>query len=145
MSASEYKQLLVDWNDTAADYPRDNCIHKLFEQQALRTPDAIAVVYGDDSLTYRQLDHRANHLAHHLRSIGVGSDGLVALCLERSHELVVAMLGILKAGGAYVPLDPEYPKERLAYLLNDSGAAVLVTARRWIDQLPLAFRPCGEH
>ncbi|HSF31104.1 MAG TPA: amino acid adenylation domain-containing protein [Candidatus Tectomicrobia bacterium] len=144
LSGAEYKQLLVDWNDTAADYPRDTCIHTLFEEQVRRTPDAVALVCGDRSLTYRQLDQRANRLAHHLQSIGVGPDRLVALCLERSSDLVVAILGILKAGGAYVPLDPEYPQERLAYLLKDAGTTVLVTAQSWLDHLP-SHAACVVH
>jgi amino acid adenylation domain-containing protein len=136
LSAAEYKQLLIDWNETAADYPRDACIHTLFEEQVRRTPDAVALICGDRSLTFRQLDQQANRLAQHLQSIGVGPDRLVALCLERSSDAVVALLGILKAGGAYVPLDPEYPQARLAYLLKDSRATVLVTAQRWLDHLP---------
>ncbi len=109
LTPAERHQLLVQWNDTAVDYPRDQCIHQLFEEQVARTPDAVAVVFEDRQLTYAELNARANQLAHYLRTLGVGPDVLVGLCLERSLELVVGLLGILKAGGAYLPLDPSYP------------------------------------
>ncbi len=112
------------------------CIHQLFEAQVERTPDAVAVVFEQESLTYRQLNSRANFLAHYLQALGVGSDVLVGICVERSLEMVVGLLGILKAGGAYVPLDPTYPAERLAFMLEDSQAAVLLTLAEHIDQLP---------
>ncbi|MHB8519307.1 MAG: hybrid non-ribosomal peptide synthetase/type I polyketide synthase [Limisphaerales bacterium] len=135
LTDAERHQLLVDWNRTDADYPHDRCLHHLFEHQACLTPDAVAVVCEEQSLTYRQLDHRANRLAHQLRRLGVGPDALVALCLERSLDLVVGLWAILKAGGAYVPLDPAYPHQRLAWMLEDSRAAVLVTQQslrsRW--------------
>ncbi|MHB8524061.1 MAG: amino acid adenylation domain-containing protein, partial [Limisphaerales bacterium] len=135
LTDAERHQLLVDWNRTDADYPRDRCLHHLFEHQARLTPDAVAVVCEEQSLTYRQLDHRANRLAHQLRRLGVGPDTLVALCLERSLDLVVGLWAILKAGGAYVPLDPAYPQQRLAWMLEDSHAAVLLTQQilrsRW--------------
>ena len=107
LTERERRQLLVEWNDTAADYPRDQCIHQLFEEQVERTPDAVAVVFEDRQLTYAQLNARANQLARHLRRLGVGPEVLVGLCVERSLEMVVGLLGILKAGGAYVPLDPD--------------------------------------
>ena len=100
------------WNDTQTDYPKDQCIHQLFEAQVARTPEAIAVVFEDQQLTYDELNTRANQLAHYLQGLGVVPDVLVGICMERSLEMVVALLGILKAGGAYVPLDPGYPKER---------------------------------
>jgi len=129
-------QLLVGWNDTRTDYPRDACVHELFAVQAGRTPDAVAVVYEDHQLTYRELDERANQLAHYLRRRGVGPDVLVGICMERSVELVVGLLGILKAGGAYLPFDPTYPRERLALMLQDSQAPVLLTQERLRDWLP---------
>ena len=135
-AAAEREPLLVQWNDTAVDYPRDHCIHQLFEQQVARTPDATAVVFEDARLTYAELNARANQLAHHLITLGVGPDVLVGLCLERSLELVVGLLGILKAGGAYVPLDPSYPAPRLAFMLEDTQAPVLLTQHKLLGQLP---------
>jgi amino acid adenylation domain-containing protein len=128
------------WNDTAADFPHDRCVHELFADQVRRTPDAVAVVYDDAALTYAELDRRANQLAHRLRASGVGPDTLVSLCVERSLHLAVGVLGILKAGGAYVPLDPAYPAERLAQLHGDSQAAVLLTQRALLGRLP---QPAG--
>lgn len=126
MSESERQQLLVAWNDTRAGYP-NQCLHALFEAQVRRSPDAVAVVCGDAQLTYGELNRRANQLAHHLQSLGVGPEVLVGLCMERSLEMVIGLLGILKAGGAYVPLDPAYPAERLAFMLHDTQVPVLLT------------------
>src|SRR5262249_7982371 len=120
LTEEERRQLLVEWNATQADYPRDQCIHQLFEAQGERTPEATAVIFEEEQLTYRELNRRANQLAHHLRALGVGPEVLVGICMERSVEMVVGLLGILKAGGAYVPLDPAYPKERLAFILKDA-------------------------
>ncbi|MBD0344926.1 MAG: AMP-binding protein, partial [Coleofasciculus sp. Co-bin14] len=114
LSAAERHQLLVEWNNTQAERPKDSCYHHLFEAQVERTPDAIAVVYGNQQLTYRELNTRANQLAHYLQKLGVKPDVLVAISVERSIEMVVGFLGILKAGGAYVPLDPTYPHDRRA-------------------------------
>ncbi|MBW4597353.1 MAG: amino acid adenylation domain-containing protein [Brasilonema angustatum HA4187-MV1] len=146
LTAAEQQQLLVEWNDTQADYPSDKCIHQLFEEQVQRTPNAVAVVFVDAQsaasrrvdrqLTYEQLNSRANQLAHHLRSLGVKPDVLVGICVERSLDMVVGLLGILKAGGAYVPLDPEYPTERLSFMLEDAQVPVLLTQQRLIDRLP---------
>ena len=136
LSESERRRLLVECNDTAAEFPSDRCIHQIFEEQAGRTPEAVAVVFQDQQITYAELNGRANQLAHHLISLGVGPDVLVALCLERSRELVVGIIAILKAGGAYVPLDPTYPKERLGFMLQDSQAAVLLTQQALVEQLP---------
>jgi amino acid adenylation domain-containing protein len=136
LSPAERDQLLVQWNDTAADYPQDRCLQQLFEEQAARTPEAVAVVFEAQRLTYAQLNERANQLAHHLVSLGVGPEVLVGICLERSLELVVGLLGILKAGGAYVPLDPAYPRERLAFMLQDTAAPVLLTQEGLLGQLP---------
>ncbi|HKP51512.1 MAG TPA: amino acid adenylation domain-containing protein [Chloroflexia bacterium] len=127
LTESERRTLLVEWNDTRNDYPRELCVHQLFAAQANRTPDKVALVYGKQKLTYRELSERANKLAHYLRTLGVGPDTLVGICVERSIEMVVGVLGVLKAGGAYVPLDPTYPKERLAYMVEDSGAGVLLS------------------
>ncbi len=136
LTSAERHRLLVQWNDTAVDYPRDRCVHQLFEDQAARTPDAVAVVFDKEQLTYRELNARANQLAHHLIGLGVGPEALVGICLERSLELIIGLLGILKAGGAYVPLDPGYPLARLAFMLEDTQAPVLLTQQRLLGQLP---------
>ena len=122
----ERQKLLVEFNQTQKSYPI-TLAHQRFELETEKRPDAIAVKCGDWRLTYGELDQRANQLAHHLRSLGVGPEVLVALCVERSLDMMVGILGILKAGGAYVPLDPSYPRERLEFMLNDCGAAVLLT------------------
>ncbi|MEJ6479888.1 non-ribosomal peptide synthase/polyketide synthase [Nostoc punctiforme UO1] len=131
----EQHQLLVEWTDTQVDYPLDKCIHQLFEEQVQRTPDAVAVFFEDQQLTYQQLNSRANQLAHYLKSLGVGADVLVGICVERSIEMVVGLLGILKAGGAYLPLDPEYPTERLHFMLEDAQVSVLLTQQKLLDRL----------
>ncbi len=136
LTAAERHQLLVEWNDTEVDYPKDSCIHQLIEAQVERTPDAIAVVFEDQQLTYRELNSRANQLAHYLQGLGVKPDVLVAISVERSIEMVIGFLGILKAGGAYVPLDPSYPHERRAYKLQDSQTAVILTQERLVASLP---------
>ncbi len=132
----ECHRRLVEWNATARPYPRDATVHALFEAQAERMADAVAVVFEDATLTYRELDERANQLAHSLRDRGVGPDVPVAVCVERSLELVIALLGILKAGGAYVPLDPAFPASRLAFMLRDTEANVLVTQQKFAGLLP---------
>ncbi|MGH7411975.1 MAG: non-ribosomal peptide synthetase, partial [Candidatus Methylomirabilis sp.] len=137
LTDAERHQMLVEWNDTEADYPKDECIHELFEAQVERTPDAIAVVMGDEQLTYRELNARANQLAHFLREQGVVPKVLVGICMERSVEMVVGLLGILKAGGGYMPSDPTYPRERLAFMLEDTKAPVLLTQERLTGVLPL--------
>ena len=136
LTETERYQLLTEWNATQADYPQEMCMHQLFEAQAEQTPEATAVVFEAASLTYRELDQRANQLAHHLQTLGVGPDVLVGICMERSLEMVIGLLGILKAGGAYVPLDPEYPKERLAFMITDAAVSVLVTQDRLVAHLP---------
>jgi amino acid adenylation domain-containing protein len=125
----------VEWNDTVADYPQDQCIHHLFEEQVERVPDAIAVIFEDKQLTYRQLNSRSNQLAHHLQKLGVGSEVLVGICVERSVEMIVGCLSILKAGGAYVPLDPTYPPERLGFMLEDAQVSVLLTQQHLVERL----------
>jgi len=136
----EHQQLLVEWNDTAVDYPNELCIHQLFEAQVVRTPDVPAVVFKDSRLSYRELNERSNQVARYLRRHSVGTEVLVGVCLERSVELVVAVLGVLKAGGAYVPLDPEQPPSRLLRMIADAGTAVLLTqqsvAARFSDAVP---------
>ncbi|MFP2933494.1 condensation domain-containing protein, partial [Pyxidicoccus sp. 3LG] len=127
MSAPERQQLLVRWNGERQDLPWDGALHERFEAQAARTPDALAVLEDSASLSFRQLDSRANQLAHWLRARGVGPEVRVALCLERGVDMVVAVLAVLKAGGAYVPMDPAYPQERLAFMLQDCGARVVLT------------------
>jgi amino acid adenylation domain-containing protein len=136
LSKQEQKQLLVDWNQTQADYPKDTCIHQLFEAQVERTPDAIAVVFEEQSLTYTELNHRANQLAYYLRTLGVGAEVLVGISLERSLEMIIGLLAILKAGGAYLPLAPDYPIERLQFMLEDSQVSFLITQRSLLAVLP---------
>ena len=136
LTESERHQILIEWNETAADYPRDKCIHELFEEQVARTPDAIAVEFEGQRLTYGELNARANQLGHHLISLGVGPEALVGICVERSIGMVVGLLGILKAGAAYVPLDPAYPRERLDFMLQDAHVSVVVTQEKFLQQLP---------
>src|SRR5689334_18214082 len=119
------RQQLVAWNATQQDYPRDTCVPQLVARQAAATPDAVALTAGDQKLRYGELNRRANQLAHYLQALGVGPNVLVGLCVERSLDMVVGLLGILKAGGAYVPLDPSYPAERLTFMLRDAGVSVL--------------------
>jgi amino acid adenylation domain-containing protein/non-ribosomal peptide synthase protein (TIGR01720 family) len=132
----EQQQLLVDWNNTKKEYPLDKCIHQLFEEQVIKTPDAVAVEFEGEKLTYQELNQRANQLAHYLQKLGVNPEVLVGISVERSPLMLIGLLGILKAGGAYVPLDPAYPAERLAYMLDDSQAQVLLTQQQLIDSLP---------
>jgi amino acid adenylation domain-containing protein len=136
LTGAELQRLLVEWNATEQEYSRGACLHHLFEAQAARTPDAVAVVFEEEQLTYAELDARANQLAQHLRRLGVDAEDLVGICVERSPEMLVGLLGILKAGGVYVPLDPAYPHERLAIMLEDSAVKVLVTEARLLDALP---------
>jgi amino acid adenylation domain-containing protein/non-ribosomal peptide synthase protein (TIGR01720 family) len=136
LTETERHQLLVEWNDTFADYPQNKCIHQLFEAQVERTPDAVAVVFEDEQLTYHELNCRANQLAHHLQGLGIEPEVLVGICVERSLEMIVGLLGILKAGGAYVPLDPEYPQERLSFMLEDAQVPVLLTQQQLLEKLP---------
>ncbi len=136
ISEEERHQLLIEWNKTQVDYPQNQCIHQLFEAQVERSPDAIAVVYEDQQLTYCELNQRANQLAHHLRSLGVEPEVLVGICVERSVNMVIGLLGIFKAGGVYVSLDAVYPQERLAFILQDAQVPVLLTQQRLIENLP---------
>jgi amino acid adenylation domain-containing protein len=118
--------VVEEWNATQAVYPQERCVHELFEEQVEKSPEAVAVVYEDQQVSYGELNRRANQLGHHLRGLGVGPETRVAICVERSVEMVIGLLGALKAGGAYVPLDPSYPTQRLAYMLEDSAPAVLL-------------------
>ncbi len=136
LSMQEREQIVVTWNDTHKDYPRELSLHQLIEDQVERTPDAPALVFESEQLTYREVNARANQLAHHLRKLGVGPDVLVGICAERSIEMVVGLLGIMKAGGAYVPIDPDYPRERLAVMLDDAAPPVVLTLERLLEVLP---------
>jgi len=127
LTPAEDHQQLVEWNNTRADYPRDKCVHELFAEQVARTPANIAVEFGDQRVSYSELNRRAGEVAVRLQKVGVGPNSIVGICLERSPAMLIALLGVLKAGGAYLPLDPEYPKARLAYMLDDSGSQVLIT------------------
>jgi amino acid adenylation domain-containing protein/non-ribosomal peptide synthase protein (TIGR01720 family) len=136
LGADERQQLLVEWNSTTVAHRGDTCVHQLFEEQAASDPDAVAVVFGEERLSYQDLNRRANQLAHTLRTYGVGPEVLVCLYLERSPELIVGMLGVLKAGGAFVPLDPTLPPERLSFILHDTQAPVLLTQEQLLAALP---------
>ncbi|QSQ18069.1 non-ribosomal peptide synthetase [Myxococcus landrumensis] len=138
---AERQRMLVEWNQTAVAFPRETCVHHLFEEQVALRPDAVALEFGEQRLSYRELDARANQLAWALRARGVEVDTLVAVCLERSVELIVALLGILKAGGAYVPLDSSYPARRLEQMLEDSAPRLLLTTRVLLEQLPGTHLP----
>lgn len=137
LSEAQRRQLLVEWNNTRTTFPPEQCIHQVFEQQEGQSPEAVAVVFGDQQLTYRELNTRANQLAHYLKKQGVGPEVLVGLCMEQSLELVIGLVGILKAGGAYVPLDPEYPEERLTFMFQDSGIDILLTQQSMLTKLPV--------
>src|SRR5450755_813659 len=136
LTEEERHLLLVEWNATQVDYPKDQCYHQLVEAQVERTPDALAVVFEKEQLTYRELNERANQLAHYLRKHGVTPDVIVGLYMERSIAMIVGLLGVLKAGGAYVPLDATLPQERVAFVLKDAQAPVLLTQRRLAEALP---------
>ena len=138
LTEPERQQLLVSWNDTAVEYPHDRCVQALFEDQVARTPDAVAVSFEDQQLSYRELNAQADQLAHHLQSLGVGPEVLVGLCLERAPEMIIGLLGILKAGGAYLPLDVEDPPARLEFMLRDAAVQYLVTQQPLLARLPKA-------
>jgi amino acid adenylation domain-containing protein len=146
LTAAEQHQILVEWNKTQTNYPAGECLHQVFERQVRNTPDAVAVVLAsgesagagevEKQLTYRELNARANQLARYLRSVGVAPETLVGICLEKTPDLIVALLGILKAGGAYLPLDPTYPSERLGFMVQDAQVPVLVTQQQLLGQVP---------
>jgi amino acid adenylation domain-containing protein len=136
LQEAERARMLREWNDTHVEFTADACLHELVEVQVERTPDAPAVTFEEEGLSYRELNRRANQLAHHLRRMGVGPESRVGVCMERSLELIVGILGVLKAGAAYVPLDPIYPKDRIAFILEDAQVAVLLTQERLLGGLP---------
>ncbi len=136
LTEQQLHQQLVEWNNTQVDYPLDTCIHELFKAQVERTPDAVAIIFEDEHLTYRELNKRANQLAHYLQKQGVSPGVLVGICVERSLLMVIGLLGILKVGGAYVPLDPAYPQERLTFILEDAQVSVLLTQAQLIEAIP---------
>jgi amino acid adenylation domain-containing protein len=137
LSKTERHQITIDWNDTKADYLEDKCLHQLFEKKVQESPDRVAVVFAQQQLTYRELNEKADRLASHLQKLGVISETLVGICIERSLEMIIGLLGILKAGGAYVPIDPTYPQERIAYMLSNSQVSVLLTQTNLVSQLPV--------
>ncbi len=134
--SEERHRILIEWNNTKSEYPADKCIHHLFEEHAERTPDAVAVVFENERITYRELNARANQLAHYLPSLGAGPEVPVALCFERSPDMIAGIIGILKAGGAYLPLDPHYPKERITYMMEDAGVQLVLTQHTTADCIP---------
>ena len=136
LTAAERDQLLVEWNNTAADFPSEKFLHQLFEEQVSQTPNSIAVEFQNKSLTYAELNRKANQLAHYLRELGVRPEWPVAICIERSLEMVVALLAVLKAGGAYVPIDPAYPLERVRFILQDSAPLALLTQSNLREMFP---------
>jgi amino acid adenylation domain-containing protein len=133
LTKQEKHQILVEWNNTTVDYPQHLCIHELFAAEVEKTPDNIAVVFDGQKLTYQQLNYQANKVAHYLQSLGVGTEVLVGISVERSLEMIVGLLGILKAGAAYLPLDPTYPKERISFMLADSQVQVLLTQQKFVQ------------
>jgi len=136
LTESEKQQLLLEWNATKVDYPSDRCIHQLFEEQVAKTPDAIALVFEDQAITYRELNERANKLAHYLKKSNMKPETFVGIFIERSIEMIVGIMGVLKAGGTYIPMAPDYPSERLAYMIDDSDLSMLLTTQNLISKLP---------
>ncbi len=136
LTSEEKQKFIVEWNDTKADYPKDKCIHQLFEEQVERTPNNIAVVFEGSELTYRELNENANRMAHYLQSKGVKPEILVGICVDRSFEMIIGLFGILKAGGAYIPIDPNYPEDRIAYMVSDSNCGIILTQESIKSELP---------
>ncbi|HEY2989840.1 MAG TPA: AMP-binding protein, partial [Candidatus Binatia bacterium] len=136
MTEAERRRIVEDWNYTRRDYPKDKCLHELFEEQAERTPDLPALVFEGERLSYRELNRRANQLAHYMLKLGVGCEALVGLYMERGPETIVGLLAVLKAGAAYVPIDASYPMARVEFMLRDSAMAVLLTQQRLVEGLP---------
>ncbi|MDO9140569.1 MAG: amino acid adenylation domain-containing protein, partial [Methylobacter sp.] len=135
LTQAEIGHIVIDWNDTEADYDQNNNLHQLFEQQAEKTPDAVAVVFEGLSLSYAEVNAKSNRLAHYLRAKGAGPAVLIGLCVDRSPEMIIGLLGILKAGSAYVPLDTDYPEDRIAYMINDAGMPLLLTQQSLLEKL----------
>jgi len=142
LSEAQRQQILIDWNNTKTDYPRDQSINQLFELQVSQNPEAIAVIFAGKQLSYRELNNRSNQLAHYLIKSGVVSEQLVGICVEPSLEMIIGILGILKAGGAYLPLDPSYPLERLSFMIQDAGVSVIITQQKLIAKLPSKITVC---
>jgi len=140
LDSEERHKVLEEFNSTAIEYPKERCVHDLFGEQVERTPDAVAVVCEEERLSYRQLNAGANQLAHYLRDLGVGPETLVGICIERSTEMIIALLGILKAGGAYLPLDPAYPQDRLFYMLDDAAPALILSTALLRARLPQSMK-----
>jgi len=136
LTPEEQRQVLVEWNDTAVKYPAIECVHELVEAQVERTPNAVALICNNQSLTYKELNHRANQMAHYLVARGVRAGGFVAIYMDRSLDMLLAVLATLKSGAAYIPLDPIYPRDRLAFMLSDSSPAVILTRQKMREQLP---------
>src|SRR5207237_6470234 len=136
LSHAEHHRLLIEWNDTRVEFPEDICLHQLFEAQVARTPNTIAAEFQGECLTYRELNSRANQLAYYLQEQGVGSEILVGICLERSLEMLVGILGVLNAGGAYVPLDPKSPRDRIAFMIEDAQLRLVLTQQSLAKDLP---------
>ncbi len=136
LTESERDKLVVEWNKTQTKYPCNKSIHQLFEAQVEQTPDAVAVAFEDKQLTYQQLNCQANQLAHYLQALGVGAEDLVGICVERSLDTIIGLLGIIKAGGAYVPIDPSYPQDRIAFMLSDAQIPVLLTHQHLVEKIP---------
>lgn len=143
LTEEERSQVLVEWNRTERQYPKARCIHHFFEQQVQRTPESTAIVYEDRELTYEEVNRRANQLAHHLRKLGARPDVRISICLERTPEMIVAILAVLKAGAAYVPIDPAYPPERILYILEDARPKIMLTESRSWERLPQGPRHCS--
>jgi len=137
LSESELRHILQDWNSTQRDYPRNKCVHELFQEQAARTPDSLAVSSEGRSLTYAQLDKRANQLARHLIKIGVTPSSLVGIAIDRSLDMLVGLLGIWKAGAAYLPIDAAYPPDRIAFIMEETSLATLLTNSKLLPNLPI--------
>ncbi|QSJ15009.1 amino acid adenylation domain-containing protein [Nostoc sp. UHCC 0702] len=133
LTVGEQQELLIDWNNTKRDYQKNKCFHQLFEAQTEETPDAIALVFDDEQLSYKQLNIYSNQLAHYLQKIGVETESLIGICVERSPQMIIALLAILKAGGAYLPLDPSLPQERLNFMLEDAQVSVLLTQEKLLN------------
>ncbi|MGA9377216.1 MAG: amino acid adenylation domain-containing protein, partial [Phormidium sp.] len=135
LTAEETEQLLNKWNQTQTNYPKNKCVHQIFEEQVESNPEAIAVVWSEQKLTYRELNNRANQLAEYLKTLGVETEEIIGICVERSLEMVIGILGIIKAGAAYLPLDPENPSERLNLMLQDAKVKTVLTKQQWLEKL----------
>lgn len=142
LPADEKAQILTAWNQTQKELPQVQCVHQLFEAQVERTPEAVAAIFADQQLTYRELNAKANQLAHYLQTLGVGPEVLVGICVNRSLEMLIGLLGIIKAGGAYVPLDPAYPQDRLEFMFQDAQISALLTEEKLLAELPTSAANC---